>query len=83
MLYVINVSESVYVTSKTGTKDQSVVLFVTPVVSSWFDTMKCCLPDTLLQPPSVDFGQLIHKLMVGELIYPVRVPKDFHDNNMS
>lgn len=65
------ICKTVYVTSKTGSNGNPVVLFVTPVADSWWTTVKFCLPDTVLCPPIVNFGQLFHKLSVGELVYPV------------
>lgn len=67
------VCKSVYITSKSTSKDSSIVLFVTPVADSWWTTVKCCLPDTVQSPSSVNFGQLVHKLMIGELVYPVDI----------
>ncbi|XP_034249151.1 phosphatidylinositol N-acetylglucosaminyltransferase subunit Q [Thrips palmi] len=67
------VTKSIYVTSKSTSKNSSIVLFVTPVADSWWNTVKCCLPDTVQRPSTVNFGQLVHKLMVGELVYPVDI----------
>ncbi|KAK3912103.1 Phosphatidylinositol N-acetylglucosaminyltransferase subunit Q [Frankliniella fusca] len=72
MYYVVFTTvKTVYVTSKSGSNGNPVILFVTPVADSWWTTVKCCLPDTVLHPPIVHFGQLFHKLSVGELVYPV------------
>ncbi|KAJ1527835.1 hypothetical protein ONE63_007776 [Megalurothrips usitatus] len=57
------VCRSVYVTAKTCNKDSPVVLYVTPVADTWWNTVNCCLPDTVLCPPRVQFGQLVHKLL--------------------
>jgi len=67
------ITETVYVTAKSSSKHSSIVLFVTPVADSWWNTVKCCLPDTVQSPSRVQFGQLVHQLMVGELVYPVDI----------
>lgn len=63
-------TSSVHLTPKVSTKNQ-LLLYVTPVSSSWWQTVKMCIPDPITKPKPVQWGDLVINLTTGKLIYPV------------
>lgn len=57
-------------TPKVSARNQ-LLLYVTPICSSWWQTVKICVPDPVTKPNPVQWGVLIKNLTTGKLIYPV------------
>nr|CAD7261953.1 unnamed protein product [Timema shepardi] len=49
------------------------VMDVQTVSGSWWDTVKCCIPDPVLPTPEVEWAKLLTSLLQGKLIYPMEV----------
>uniref|UniRef100_A0A1B6MFZ7 Phosphatidylinositol N-acetylglucosaminyltransferase subunit Q n=1 Tax=Graphocephala atropunctata TaxID=36148 RepID=A0A1B6MFZ7_9HEMI len=63
-------TSSVRLTPRWVTTEQF-VLCVTPVQSSWWRTVKACMPSHMAPPPAVQWGRLCWHLLSGRLVYPV------------
>lgn len=63
-------TSSVHLAPKVSAKNQ-LLLYVTPICSSWWQTVKICVPDPVTKPKPVQWGVLVRNLTTGKLIYPV------------
>ncbi|KAK2576274.1 hypothetical protein KPH14_005640 [Odynerus spinipes] len=57
--------------SQQSENNKTITLMMTMVTSSWHQTWKRCIIDTIACQPSIEWGEILNSIMWGKLIYPL------------